>query len=177
MCNFDGNVCMIQLFTFLMYEPLNVTTFLCFQQSQLIILSHAIIFHSVEFKQTPLNSRKSYVNYVFFYLFQKVISRKLLTAGDESRLLMPFSEWCGDTDLLRCLTEGRADESSLDVGLGARLDGMLILLILDMKSSPRTSSSMPNHCRLWKQLDIFNFRQTVTSKPTPTLLQMLPQTG
>lgn len=59
-------------------------------------------------------------------------------AGVDSRLLLPFSERCGDTDLLRCLTEGRAGESSLGVGLGARLDGMLIPLISDMKSSPRT---------------------------------------
>jgi hypothetical protein len=64
-------------------------------------------------------------------------------AGVESRRLLPFSDRWGDTDLLWCLTDGTAAESSLGVGLGARLDGMLIPLISDIKSSPRTSSPKP----------------------------------
>jgi hypothetical protein len=79
------------------------------------------------------------------YLFQKDISRKLLMAGVDSRLLLPFSERCGDTDLLHCLTEDRAAESSLGVGLGARLDGMLIPLTSDIKSSP--GSPETNHAK------------------------------
>jgi len=80
------------------------------------------------------------------YLFQKDISRKLLMAGVDSRRLLPFSERCGEADLLHCLTEDRAAESSLGVGLGARLDGMLIPLTSDMKSSPRSPNQ--NHCKL-----------------------------
>jgi len=68
-------------------------------------------------------------------------------AGVDSRRLLPFSERCGEADLLHCLTEDdRAAESSLGVGLGARLDGMLIPLTSDMKSSPRSPN--PNHCKL-----------------------------
>jgi len=81
------------------------------------------------------------------YLFQKDISRKLLMAGVDSRRLLPFSERCGEADLLHCLTVDRAAESSLGVGLGARLDGMLIPLTSDMKSSPRSPNQ--NHCKLW----------------------------
>lgn len=71
-------------------------------------------------------------------------------AGGESRRLPPFSDRCGDTDLLRCLTEHTAVASSLGVGLEARLDGMHIALISDMKSSPRTLTLKSNHCKLRK---------------------------
>jgi hypothetical protein len=68
-------------------------------------------------------------------------------AGVDSRRLLLFSERCGDADLLRFLTADRAAESSLGVGLGARLDGMLIPSTSDMKSSPRYPNA--NHCKLW----------------------------
>ena len=59
-------------------------------------------------------------------------------AGVEIRRLFPLSDLCGDIDLLRCFTDGSAVESSLGVGLGAKLDGMLNPLMSDMKSSPST---------------------------------------
>jgi len=99
------------------------------------------------------------------YLFQKDISRKLLMAGVDSRRLLPFSERCGEADLLHCLTVDRAAESSLGVGLGARLDGMLIPLTSDMKSSPRSPN--PNHCKLWSNYE----RNTIQIVPE---LQLQP---
>jgi hypothetical protein len=96
------------------------------------------------------------------YLFQKDISRKLLITGDECRLLMPFSERWGDADLLRSLTEGREAKSSLGVGLGVRLDGMLITLITEMKSSPRTSPPKPNPYSVRAVTIIFNLRGPIT---------------
>jgi hypothetical protein len=97
-------------------------------------------------------------------------------AGVDSRLLLPFSGWWGDADLLRCLTEGRAAESSLGVGLGARLDGMLIPLISDMKSSPTTSPPKPNYCTLSKYLNVCNFGQLVAlTLMKPNFLQIILQ--
>jgi len=109
-----------------------------------------VMFHEYQILKVEKNykssARSSNISNQASYLFQKDISRKLLMAGVDCRRLLPFSERCGEADLLHCLTEERAAESSLGVGLGARLDGMLIPLTSDMKSSPRSPNS--NHCKL-----------------------------